>query len=370
MPISKIIESLKFVAKTFAIGSLIAIFCFAAFPELRQNNTLWLSLFGDYSNTHKPVSYAKAVSLSAPSVVNIYSEGIETSQRFVNSSSRKVQRLGSGVIASDKGFILTAAHVVKNAELINVALQDGRVFEAQLIGVDLATDLAVLYVEANNLPAINISQSHPIQAGDLVLAIGNPYNLGQTITQGIISATGRSGLTSGPGNNVDYSDFIQMDAAINEGNSGGALVNSNGELVGINSAKLGSRLRNRAQGIFFAVHVHQALTIMKKIITDGRVVRGYLGIQGEHIQLRGDTNSTSKTIGILVTEVTAESPAYRHGLEPADIIIEMQGNPISNARDVLTLIEQSKPGTSVELTILRNKKRLHKQVIISELPTQ
>ncbi|NTS75904.1 trypsin-like peptidase domain-containing protein [Catenovulum sp. SM1970] len=362
-------QTISYILNTLAIGIVLTFVAFALFPDLRNNNLLWNKLFSQDQNNQRPISYAKAVAKAAPAVVNIYSEGFQTN-RFVNTAKRKVQRLGSGVIVSNKGFILTAEHVVKNAELIRVALQDGRTFEAQLIGADPATDLAVLYVEANNLPVISTQNRYPIQPGDLVLAIGNPYNLGQTITQGIISATGRSGLNSSPDINLDYSNFIQMDAAINDGNSGGALVNSNGDLVGISSAKLANRLRNKAQGIFFAVDAKLALEVMDKIIADGRVVRGYLGISGSNQQLSASDKLASNAIGIRVTDLDPIGPAAKAGMQVGDVIIQLAGQAILNPADALQFIEETKPGTQVPLVILRKNVKLKVTATVIELPTK
>ena len=199
-------------------------------PNLHDN-----SLVKRFLNAEKklspPLSFAKAVSIASPAVVNIYSEDIMSSPGYGN-EARKTTTLGSGVIMDSNGYILTNLHVIQNADLIHVVLQSGLQFPAQLIGFDQVTDLAVLKVNANNLPSIPQNPNQKSLAGDIVLAIGNPLNLGQTVTQGIISATGRSGLS-----NTSYLNFLQMDAAINNGNSGGALINTNGVLVGINSRK-------------------------------------------------------------------------------------------------------------------------------------
>jgi serine protease DegS len=364
----KITHAINFIIKSIVLGIIFAFAIFAFFPELKQNNKLWQAIFTPQPPSIQPVSYAMAVKRAAPAVVNIYTQGFQAGNGFVNTTKKEVRRLGSGVIASEKGFILTAQHVVKDAEIIEVALQDGRIFAAQLIGSDTANDLAVLYVEADNLPVIPINPNRLIQAGDLVLAIGNPYNLGQTITQGIVSATGRSGLASGRTINLDYSDFIQMDAAINDGNSGGALVNSLGELVGINSAKLADKLRQNTQGIFFAVNAHSALKIMQRIITDGRVVRSYLGISGTNAPLAPELQKVKNAIAIYVRAVSANSPAALAGIQAGDLLIDIAGQPIINPADTLDTIEQTKPGTEIKIIVLRKNIILEKQVIITELP--
>ncbi|MER2493310.1 trypsin-like peptidase domain-containing protein [Catenovulum sediminis] len=352
---------LQFTINTIALAIVLTLLLFAVFPEFRQNNLIWQSLFSVQKQERKPISFAHAVARAAPAVVNIYTQGFEIDERFYN-SKRAIRTLGSGVIVSEKGFILTAEHVVKNADQILVALQDGRQFEAQLIGSDPYTDLAVLYVQSENLPVAPIDPNLTSQPGDLVLAIGNPYNLGQTITQGIVSATGRAGLSS------NYADFIQMDAAINDGNSGGALVDSDGYLVGINSFNYASaRRNNQAQGIFFAVPARLALTILRKIAVDGRVVRGYLGLSGKETYIQnGDELVTP--VGIIVTMVSPNGPADIAGIKPNDIIVEINHQSVTGRAQTLDLIAETKPGTRLPVTVIRQGVRLNLMVTIQELP--
>ena len=215
------------------------------------------------------MSYAKAVRRAAPAVVNVYTRSTLVDPRSLRPRTIERQELGSGVVMSSQGYILTNYHVVYGADHIEVALQDGRWLEAVLIGQDELTDLAVLYVQAENLPVIPQQAELEPQVGDVVLAIGNPLNLGQTITQGIISANGNTGLSS-----RGYIDFMRMDAAINRGNSGGALVNTNGTLVGINAAAF--QMENQdIQGIFFAIPHRLAVNVMQKLIKHGRVTRSH-----------------------------------------------------------------------------------------------
>ncbi|WP_017444281.1 trypsin-like peptidase domain-containing protein [Gayadomonas joobiniege] len=351
----------QFVINTSALAIVLTLILFILFPEARQNNLLWQNLVGTDQTTRKPVSFAHAVARAAPAVVNIYTQSFEIDERFYN-SKRTIRTLGSGVIVSKRGFILTAEHVVKNADQILVALQDGRQFEAQLIGSDPYTDLAVLYVQSNNLPVAPIDPNLTSQPGDLVLAIGNPYNLGQTITQGIVSATGRAGLSS------NYADFIQMDAAINDGNSGGALVDSDGYLVGINSFNYASaRRNNQAQGIFFAVPAKLALTVLKKIVTDGRVVRGYLGISGKETFIQ-TSNEQVTPVGILVTSVESGGPAAQSGIMPNDIIVEINGQSVTSRAQTLDLIAETTPGTIVPIVVVRQGVRIEFEVTVLELP--
>jgi len=303
------------------------------------------------------VSFSQAFERAAPAVVNIYTAQEVRQQRFDPRPSTYV-RLGSGVIMDPRGFILTAYHVVSEVDEIQVALQDGRVFGAQLIGADPRTDLAVLKIDAENLPVIHIAESYQPRAGDVVLAIGNPYNLGQTVTQGIISATGR--LSPGSG----YSEFIQMDAAINEGNSGGALVNSKGQLVGINSASYQSQFASRGSaGIYFAISSRLAIRIMQQLITEGVVTRGYLGVSA------GSSYSDFlETQGLVVEEVDPESPAQLAGLRPGDFIFEIAGQRITSVQQGLDLVAEARPGTELEIRFYREREQMQTTVTIEALP--
>lgn len=247
----KALDIIKYVFKSASYGVFIAVLLLLFFPKLAGNVDVFSALTKADGNG-QPLSYAKGVSVASPAVVNIYSKDFQSSSAFTT-RARNVQRLGSGVIMDQAGFILTNFHVVQGADQIVVVLQTGQQFPAELIGYDYLTDLAVLKVAATNLPVIPQNLALQSRVGDVVLAIGNPLDLGQTVTQGVISATGRNGLSS------NYSEFLQMDAAINEGNSGGALINTNGELVGINSSKFKQNNRlNPVQGIFlpFLMNLH------------------------------------------------------------------------------------------------------------------
>lgn len=309
------------------------------------------------------VSYADAVSRASPAVVNIYTTQ-SVRQTPYDPRPQILRRLGSGVIMDERGFILTANHVVSGVDEIEVALQDGRRLEAQLVGSDRLTDLAVLRIEADNLPVIPQNPARVLRVGDVVLAIGNPYNLGQTVTQGIISATGRiaasdrtDGLRSG------YSDFIQMDAAINEGNSGGALVNSAGELVGINNASYQSQLPNRATtGIYFAVPYTLAQRIMQQIIGEGVVVRGYIGITAEQ-----HYNTSHDILGLAISAVDPQGPAARAGLQAEDFIYEIAGEPIQSVNQGLDLVAETRPGEELEVLFYRNLNPMRTTVRIERL---
>lgn len=329
---------------------------------------LWLVLFQPQSpfnfrnlisqdSAEQPaISYSKAVRAAAPAVVNIYTRSIKYDVQSFQQRMIQNQSLGSGVIMSAEGYILTNYHVVSGADQIVVALQDGRQLDAVLIGQDSVTDLAVLFVEEKNLPVIPQQADIEPQVGDLVLAIGNPLNLGQSITQGIVSGTGRAGLGSN-----SYSDLMQMDAAINQGNSGGALVNSNGVLVGINTAAFQRQRNIEVQGIFFAVPYKLAHTVMLKLIKHGKVVRGYLGMRGlPVINAAGERQiSTGQQFyGVLVEVVEPFGPADQSGLQQGDIILAINKTPLNSVNQALDIVAEAEPDTVLELSIERKGQKI------------
>ena len=323
-------------------------------PELRENNSAPWQIFTANEQKPQPLSYAKAVRLAGPAVVNIYTEDIQVNPSY-GSKPRKVTRLGSGVIMHEQGYILTNYHVVQRADLIVVVLQRGQELHAELIGYDVLTDLAVLKVRASNLPVIPQNSTLQAQVGDVVLAIGNPLNLGQTVTQGIISATGQSGLST------SYLQFLQMDAAINEGNSGGALINSNGELVGINSRKFTQANSNlNIQGIFFAVPYELAHKIMLKIIEHGRVVRGWLGVDAH--------DSMTNLKGFIIGAITPNSPAMKAGLQSGDVVYQIDDIRLQNAKQGLDVVAEATPGSVLSFMVSRGNQQLSLPVTIAEVP--
>lgn len=322
-------------------------------PSL-NGKSLVTNLFQGSQVQQAPLSFAKAVSISSPAVVNIYSEQIEVNPQY-GRKARKSTRLGSGVIMDSHGYILTNLHVISQADLIQVLLQSGQIYPAELIGFDHYTDLAVLKVNASNLPIIPQKEQQTSLVGDIVLAIGNPLNLGQTVTQGIISATGRSGLS-----NTSYLEFLQMDAAINEGNSGGALINSNGILVGINSRKFTqSNPQLSIQGIFFAVPYQLAYKVMRQIIENGKVVRGWLGIS---------TNNYHRELkGFVVDEVMDNSPAQAAGILLGDVVYQIDNQPIDSVTTALDIIAETQPNTELTFNIYRQGNAITIKVKIIEL---
>lgn len=308
------------------------------------------------------VSYSDAVKKASPAVVNIYSQqyldsGIDNKQHLQPTG------LGSGIIMDNKGYILTNYHVISKADQILVALQDGQLFTATIVGSDRITDLAVLQITSNNLPVIPQNSSYKPQVGDIVLAIGNPYNLGQTITQGIISATGRSGMSSS-----GRQDFLQTDAAINEGNSGGALVNSRGELVGINTSEFYSKDQNSSSGISFAIPYQLSKRIMKDLISHGRVIRGSLSIAAENLDpLIARLWGLKVQSSIIIKKVYEGGPAAIAGVKENDLLLKIDELPVNDVISAMDYVAELKPGTKSKLTLLRKGKEIVLDVIIGDL---
>ncbi len=280
----------------------------------------------------------------------------------------EIRTLGSGVIMDQRGYIITNKHVINDADQIIVALQDGRVFEALLVGSDSLTDLAVLKINATGgLPTIPINPRRVPHIGDVVLAIGNPYNLGQTITQGIISATGRIGL-----NPTGRQNFLQTDASINHGNSGGALVNSLGELMGINTLSFDkSNDGETPEGIGFAIPFQLATKIMDKLIRDGRVIRGYIGIGGREIApLHAQSGGMDQLQGIVVNEVSPDGASGSNARHPSQrsLIISVNNKPAISALETMDQVAEIRPGSVIPVVVMRDDKQLTLQVTIQEYP--
>lgn len=343
-------STLRFLLQSVGLGLVVAAIVIISKPFWAQSESL-------RQNSNEITSFNQAVRKAAPAVVNIYSMG-EIQGSYYQPQSSRVWRLGSGVIMDTQGYILTAHHVVDNVDKIEVALQDGRRYAAQLIGSDRYTDLAVLKIDADNLPVIPVQSTRRVRVGDIVLAIGNPYNIGQTITQGIVSASGgRVGVSN------SYSDLIQMDAVINQGASGGALVNTAGELIGINNARYNSAFGDGGEGIYFAVPYENARKVMKTLIQEGKVVRGYIGIS-----VNPNFSEEQSLSGILITEVERNSPAAKAGLQPNDFLIAIGGDPVRSAPEGLDRVASSEPGTKLEVEFYRNEKRMTTTVTVAELP--
>jgi serine protease Do len=271
------------------------------------------------------------------------------------------QGIGSGVIVSKDGYILTNNHVVDGADHVKVALQDGREFDAKVVGKDPKTDVAVLKVDAKDLPFIEMTDSDKIEVGDLALAIGNPFGIGQTVTMGMISAKGRGNV------GLDYEDFIQTDAAINPGNSGGALVDSEGRLIGINTAIVSRSGGN--QGIGFAIPTNLARYVMDSLVKDGQVTRGYLGVLIQDVTPALATKFGLKdNAGALVGDLTPKGPAEKAGMQSGDVIVEFDGKPVADSRHLRLQVAQTKPGSEVPVKILRDGNSKTLEVTLKELP--
>ena len=328
---------------------------------------------------HAEGSYSEAAKKAMPAVVNIF-----TSKKSVprarhpfmddplfrhffgdqfDDEQRSDNSLGSGVIVSPQGYIITNHHVIESADEIEVAFADGRTMSATIVGTDPETDLAVLKVDAIDLPAITLADPDQSHVGDVVLAIGNPFGVGQTVTQGIISALGRSHL----GINT-FENFIQTDASINPGNSGGALVDTSGHLVGVNSA-IYSR-SGGSMGIGFAIPVSLAKQVMEQIIRQGSVVRGWVGIEAQDITPQlAESFRLSHTRGSLIAGVLRNSPAEKAGLKPGDILLEINGNRVTDSSTMLNLIANLQPDEKATLKIARDQREINVTVIIGKRPT-
>jgi len=287
--------------------------------------------------------------------------GDEFNGQFRQMPAPKQHGLGSGVIVTKDGYLLTNNHVVENADEVKVALGDGREFTARVVGKDPKSDIAVLKIDAKDLPALELADSDRLEVGDVVLAVGNPFGVGQTVTSGIVSAMGRGSL------GLDYEDMIQTDAAINPGNSGGALVDAEGRLIGINTAILSRSGGN--QGIGFAVPVNLARSVMEGLVKDGRVVRGFMGVNIQDLTLAlAKEFNVSESGGALVAAVTPKSPAEKAGMHDGDIITEFNGKPVKDSRHLKLQVAQTTPGTSVPVKVLRDGKSKTIEVTVKELP--
>jgi serine protease Do len=277
--------------------------------------------------------------------------------------------LGSGVIVTPDGTILTNNHVISGASDIEVTLADKRDFTAKLIGTDSQSDIAVLKINANDLPTLTFGDSSKLQVGDVVFAIGDPFGIGETATMGIVSALGR-----GPENGFrieDYQNFIQTDAAINPGNSGGALINLRGDLVGINTAILTGGNSEGNVGIGFAIPVDMARNVMNQIVEHGKVIRGFLGLLPENVSPElAKQFGLNQPTGALVAQVQANSPASRAGLKRGDIILKVNGVPIASANDLRLRISQTAPGSAVDLTVWRDNRTEDIKATLVQLPNQ
>jgi serine protease Do len=334
---------------------------------------------GDFKN-----GFSSVLSPALPAVVNISSTKIvKNPQQNVpdifndplfrqffgnqfpqqNPGPEREEGLGSGVIVNPDGYILTNNHVVEGASDVEVFTQDRRRFKAKVIGTDARTDVAVLKIDASGLPTLTLSDSSKLKVGDVVFAIGQPFGIGETATMGIVSATGR-----GLGGAIEhYEDFIQTDAAVNPGNSGGALIDLHGDLVGINTAIISGGGGN--QGVGFAIPINMARNVMDQIVEHGKVIRGYMGVAIQPV-----SPDIARAFGLphgggaLISDVTADSPAAKAGLQRGDIVLQLNGQPVTGPDDLSVRISEMAPGSSAHLQIFRNGESKDLDVSLGELP--
>jgi serine protease Do len=350
---------------------------YAKTPEISRESVDFLTKTG--------LAMAEVAEAVKPAIVNISTVKTETLSRspigpFQNDpflrkffgdrsreqdkpKERKSMSLGSGVIVSSNGYILTNNHVIKNADKIKVRLSNKKEYFGKIIGTDPKTDLAVIKIDAENLATIKLGNSDEMKVGELVLAIGNPFGLNQTITMGIVSAVGRANVGI-----ADYEDFIQTDAAINPGNSGGALVNVKGELIGINTAIFSTT--GGYQGIGFAIPSNMVKIVMNSLITRGKVIRGWLGVSVQAITPElAQQFELEKDYGSLVSNVIGNSPAEKAGLLRGDVIIEFKGKPVDEPYNLRNIVASTRPGDEIEIKVIRDGEIEAFTVTIGELPT-
>jgi len=367
-------------AVTVCLGVLFVIKLF--YPNLLQPSTPSVVIKSPAATSTTTIvknSYRAAVSKAMPSVVNIFTtarisqdphRALKNDPLFrhffgddlTEEDEQPENSLGSGVIVSADGLILTNNHVISSADQIEVALSDGSKSSAIVVGTDPDTDLAVLKIDRKQLPAMTFSHSDQMQVGDVVLAIGNPFGVGQTVTQGIISALGRNHL----GINT-FENFIQTDASINPGNSGGALIDVEGNLIGINSA-IYSR-NGGSMGIGFAIPVSIAQQVMEQITSNGSVTRGWIGIEAQDItpELAESFNQKNGN-GSLIAGILLNSPADKAGLRPGDILVAIDGKPVTDSQSMLNIIAMLKPREKATLEVIRAGKRLKIDLVVGKRP--
>ena len=335
------------------------------------------------SNSLNPGSYHDAVKRSMPAVVNIFTSKVSAKPKTRKGNKQNpadplfkfffgdqapdeepISSLGSGVLVSPEGIILTNHHVINDADEIDVALADGRKVKAKVIGSDPETDIAVLKIEAKQLPTpITLGKIESVRVGDVVLAIGNPFGVGQTVTSGIVSAMGRDHV----GINT-FENFIQTDAAINPGNSGGALIDTRGNLIGINTAIFSSN--GGSMGIGFAIPVNLAKQVMESILKNGSVTRGWIGVEPQNLskELSESLGLPGNTEGVLISGVLEGGPAARGGVKPGDVLTTVNGNKIKDVKQLLNQIAQIGPGNEASLRIFRKDKELELKIQTGKRP--
>lgn len=347
-------SALIFLLQSIVVGLAVAFIVVLVRPDLMPG----------IADDNGLASYADAVDLSSAAVANVYTKRLVQDKESATSNGRlRIDTsFASAVIIDPEGYLVTNYHVVAAAAEIRIQLSDGRITEPVIVGVDVETDLALLKIDVGTLPAVRFGSSAKLRIGDVVLAIGNPYGLTTSVTQGIVSATGRGLL-----NLVTFENFIQTDAAINAGNSGGALINSRGELVGINTAVLAQN--PRTEGIGFAIPIDLVRGVVDQIMKNGRVIRGYMGLVPDDL-----TDAERLAIGIeggngiLLVEVYEGGPAAMADLRRGDVILEMNGEAVYSQRQALLISASTSPGDTVEVLGLRDGERFETSVTVVERP--
>ncbi|WP_457674691.1 S1C family serine protease [Thiolapillus sp.] len=367
---------IAFMFTSAAAGIITAVMVLAFWPGMLQQEK---SPSGASAYTSTNNGWADAVALAEPSVVNIYTSKITREegdplfknplvQRYFGDprGKPKLQRrnnLGSGVVVDANGYILTSNHVIKDADDIFIGAEGQPRVPARVVGTDPDTDLAVIQAAGKDLPPARLGNSASLRVGDIALAIGNPFGVGKTVTQGIISATGREGLGL-----ATFEDFIQTDAAINLGNSGGALINARGEVIGINTAILSSS--GGSHGIGFAIPINLARQVMEQIIKHGRVIRGWIGASGGDLTpaMAASMGLPEDTRGVLLSGILEGGPADQAGIQPGDIIQRINGKPVTSALEVMNAIAVAPPGTTMDLSLLRDNQPFEARLTVAERP--
>ena len=369
----KTTELLDFVLRAMVSGLAIAFLVVYLWPALLsrspQPEEVGAPVAQEGSASTAPLSYADAVNRAAPAVVSIYTISLdpqsvspEVQQKLGDRYLYRMRRdMGSGVLVSQDGYILTNHHVVRGAQNIKIALWDGRLASAQVVGSDPETDLAVLKVKLAGLPTVPIAQDPPPRVGDVVLAIGNSLGLSHTVTMGIISATGWDNIGS-----PSADGFLQTDAAINAGNSGGALVNARGELIGISARNLGSI--QGAQNIGFAIPMAIAQNVMQQIIDYGSVSRGWLGVDFSNLPSSNRHGDLQAKGGIHASSVDHDSPAWNAGIREGDTVTKLNGEAVDDIRAFNLLISSTLPGTQVEIEVERGSEVFSTYAILIQQP--
>jgi serine protease DegS len=358
------------------VGILVGLAVLFAQGKIVITDSDW-SGFASAISGKQPSSFSDAVSKTAPAVVSLQVQSLievpvkENARRQLEqifgkhlpnlTQTKRHSSSGSGVILDTRGYVITNHHVIAKAERVIVVLNDGRTAEARLVGTDPDTDIAVLKIELDNLPEVNIANLKKLNIGDVVLAIGYPFRIGQTVTQGIISATGRSQVSQNT-----YENFLQTDAAINPGNSGGALINTEGEIVGINS--LIYTETGNFNGIGFAIPIDLVSDVMRQITENGYVIRGWLGVEGQSVPLQTLKSLDLQIQGVLITGVDEGGPGSKAGLEVGDIITHINQEEIKDTADVLDMIAAGRPGDNFRIDGIRERQSFSVDAVLGQRP--